>query len=99
MTLGRFRFELGISLVLFHPDAAVMGGGHLGLSEHGEDAMSRMSDLDAELQRFADLDFAVRNYLSHLWAFEQGEMDEAGLDYWRDRLGDLTAGEMFEVVR
>lgn len=58
--------------------------------------MSRMSDLDAELHRLGDLDMAVRNYLSHLYAFEQGaEHDETPMLYWRDKLEELTDGEVF----
>jgi hypothetical protein len=53
-----------------------------------------MSELDAELARLSDLDMAVRNYLSHLYAFEQGaEQDETFVDYWRDELEMLTSGE------
>jgi hypothetical protein len=50
-----------------------------------------MSDLDTELQRLMDVDNAVRNYLSHLYAVEQGAEEEHGLvDYWRDTLERLT---------
>jgi hypothetical protein len=56
--------------------------------------MSRMSELDAELERLSDLDMAVRNYLAHLAAFEQGaEQDGTFVDYWRDELEMLTSGE------
>jgi hypothetical protein len=57
-----------------------------------------MSEFEAEMQRMLDLDLAVRNYLSHLYAFEQGaEHDETPMMYWRDQLEMLTAGEMFET--
>jgi hypothetical protein len=47
--------------------------------------------LDVELQRLMDVDQAVRSYLSHLWAFEQGAEDDEGLlDYWRGELERLT---------
>jgi hypothetical protein len=60
--------------------------------------VSRMSELDAELQRLSDLDMAVRNYLSHLYAFEQGsEHDGAHADYWREQMDCLTSGEMFQT--
>ena len=60
--------------------------------------MSRMSDFDIEMQRMVDLDMAVRQYLSHLYAFEQGVVEDApGLDYWREQLEMLTAGEPLEV--
>ena len=59
--------------------------------------MSRMSDLDAELHRLGELDLAVRSYLSHLYAFEQGaEHDEAPMTYWREQLEVLTDGETFD---
>ena len=61
--------------------------------------MSRMSDLDAELQRLMDLDMAVRNYLSNLYAYEQGATnDDTMAAYWREQLEILTDGEMFEGV-
>jgi len=60
--------------------------------------MSWMSEFDVEMQRLSDLDMAVRNYLSHLYAVEQGAEQEHGLvDYWRDRLEMLTDGEPWEV--
>jgi len=53
-----------------------------------------MSELDAELARLSDLDMAVRNYLSHLYAFEQGaEQDGVFVDHWREQLDLLTSGE------
>jgi hypothetical protein len=56
--------------------------------------MSRMSEIDGELCRFAELDMAVRNYLSHLAAFEQGAVQDAGpLEHWREELEALTVGE------
>jgi hypothetical protein len=59
--------------------------------------MSRMSEFDIEMQRMLDLDMAVRNYLSHLYAFEQGAVhDERPMMYWREQLELLTAGETFE---
>lgn len=58
--------------------------------------MSKMSALDAELNRLGDLDMAVRQYLAHLAAFEQGAVDDApDLDYWREQLELLTDGEVF----
>ncbi len=60
--------------------------------------MSWMSELDVEMQRLSDLDMAVRNYLSHLYAVEQGADEDSGsVDYWRDRLEMLTDGEPWEV--
>ena len=53
--------------------------------------MSRMSELDIEMQRLSDLDMAVRSYLSHLYAFEQGAVhDETPMTYWRDEMQRLT---------
>jgi hypothetical protein len=53
-----------------------------------------MSDFEAEMDRLIELDMAVRNYLAHLAAFEQGaEQDETFLQYWRDELEMLTSGE------
>jgi hypothetical protein len=53
-----------------------------------------MTEFEAEMQRLADLDMAVRNYLSHLAAFKQGaQHDESPLNYWRDELEMLTSGE------
>lgn len=51
-----------------------------------------MTDRLAEdLQRLMDLDQAVRNYLSHLWAFEQGsQQDDWPLQYWRGEMQRLT---------
>ena len=47
--------------------------------------------LDTELARLTELDDAVRSYLSHLWAFEQGaELDGTFVDYWREQLERLT---------
>ena len=58
--------------------------------------MSRMSALDAELNRLADLDMAVRQYLSHLAAFEQGAVPDApDMEHWREQLELLTDGEVF----
>ena len=60
--------------------------------------MSRMSELDAEMNRLAELDMAVRCYLSHLAALEQGSEDDAWpTDYWREQLELLTSGEPAEV--
>jgi hypothetical protein len=57
-----------------------------------------MSEFEAEMQRMLDLDLAVRNYLSHLYAFEQGaEESEMSMLYWRDKMETLTSGEMFET--
>jgi hypothetical protein len=50
-----------------------------------------VTTLDDELQRLMDLDNAVRNYLSHLAAVEQGaDDDEAPCDYWREQMQLLT---------
>jgi hypothetical protein len=47
--------------------------------------------LDEELARLTELDEAVRSYLSHLWAFEQGaEHDGTFVEYWRDEMARLT---------
>jgi hypothetical protein len=63
-----------------------------------EAGMSRMSEIDAEMIRLAELDMAVRNYLSHLAAFEQGSTyDGALMDHWREQLELLTSGEPAEV--
>jgi hypothetical protein len=57
-----------------------------------------MSDFEAEVERLSDLDMAVRNYLSHLYAFEQGaEHDETPMRYWREQLEMLTSGEMYQT--
>ena len=57
-----------------------------------------MMRLDDELQRLMDLDEAVRVYLSHLYALEQGaEHDERYVMHWREQLELLTSGEMFEI--
>ena len=50
-----------------------------------------MSEFADEMKRLNDLDDAVRIYLSHLAAFEQGaEQDGRYVDYWRDELERLT---------
>jgi hypothetical protein len=60
--------------------------------------MSWMSEFDAEMNRLSELDMAVRNYLSHLAAFEQGaEHDGAFVEHWREQLELLTDGEPWEV--
>ena len=57
-----------------------------------------MSEFEAEMRRMLDLDMAVRNYLSHLYAFEQGAVhDETPMLYWREQMDLLTSGEMFET--
>jgi hypothetical protein len=59
--------------------------------------VSRMSDFDIEMRRLSDLDEAVRSYLSHLYAFEQGAVhDGRPMEYWREQLEVLTSGEMFD---
>ena len=51
------------------------------------------SPADDEQHRLAQLDFAVRNYLSHVWACEQGADDDGtSADYWRDEMARLTGG-------
>ena len=58
--------------------------------------MSTMSEFEAEMNRLSELDMAVRNYLSTLYAYEQGAESERGsVDYWIQRLDELTSGEMF----
>jgi hypothetical protein len=53
-----------------------------------------MSALDAELDRLMQVDNAIRCYLSHLWAFEQGaEEDGTFVEYWREELERLTNDE------
>ncbi len=53
-----------------------------------------MSDFEDEMNRLTELDTAVRNYLSHLYAFEQGaEHDGAFVEHWREQLDLLTSGE------
>lgn len=50
--------------------------------------------LDSELARLMEVDEAVRNYLSHLWAYEQGaELDGTFVEYWREQLEKLTEEE------
>ena len=57
-----------------------------------------MTDFEAEMARMVELDMAVRNYLSHLAAFEQGaEHDETPMLYWRDELEMLTSGEVYQT--
>jgi hypothetical protein len=47
--------------------------------------------LDAELQRLTDLDRAVRNYLSCIYAYEQGADEDGGYaDDWRAEMERLT---------
>ncbi len=56
--------------------------------------MSWMSELDAEMERLGELDMAVRMYLSHLYAFEQGAEDDGPLvEHWREQLELLTSDE------
>lgn len=56
-----------------------------------------MTEFEAEMERMSELDAAVRNYLSHLYAFEQGAThDETPMLYWRDKLETLTSDEIFE---
>ena len=57
-----------------------------------------MDQFESEMQRLADLDMAVRNYLSHAFAFEQGaEADEVPMMHWREQLEILTDGEPWEA--
>ena len=61
--------------------------------------MSRMSDFDIEMQRMLDLDMAVRNYLSHLYAVEQGSQhDQVPMEHWREQMDLLTSGEVFDYT-
>ena len=61
--------------------------------------MSRMSELDIQLQRLAELDIAVRHYLSHLAAFEQGnDYDGPHMEYWRRQMDELTSDELFNYL-
>jgi hypothetical protein len=56
-----------------------------------------MSEFEAEMQRMVELDMAVRMYLSHLAAFEQGaEHDGAFVEHWREQMELLTDGEPLE---
>ena len=55
-----------------------------------------MSEFEAEMNRLSELDMAVRSYLSHLYAFEQGaQHDETPMLYWREQLDTLTSDEPF----
>ena len=55
-------------------------------------------EFEAEMNRLSELDMAVRNYLSHLAAFEQGAVhDGRPMEYWREQLEVLTSGEPWEV--
>jgi hypothetical protein len=57
-----------------------------------------MMEFETEMNRMVELDMAVRNYLSHLAAFEQGaEQDGWLVEHWRDQLEMLTSGEPYEV--
>jgi len=57
--------------------------------------MSRMADADIELKRLCGLDAAVRNYLAHLAAVEEGsDQDEFLLEFWRGELETLTVGSL-----
>jgi hypothetical protein len=48
--------------------------------------------LEAHLDRYMDLECAVRSYLSNLYAIEQGaQQDEDLLDYWRSEMERLTS--------
>jgi hypothetical protein len=59
-----------------------VGAGRLGVE-------ARMTT--DEIVRLTHLDEAVRSYLSHLWAFEQGaELDGTFVEYWREQLERLT---------
>ena len=50
--------------------------------------------LDRELDRLMHLDEAVRAYLSHVWACEQGADDDGtSADYWRDEMARLTGDD------
>ena len=50
--------------------------------------------LDQELDRLMHLDEAVRSYLSHLWAFEQGsDHDALFVEHWRDEMARLTGDD------
>lgn len=58
-----------------------------------------MSDLDGEVRRLIALDLAVRNYLSNVYALEQGDdADESAVDAWREQLELLTSGEPASAV-
>ena len=64
-----------------------MGAGRVGVE-------ASVTTLDAELARLMEVDEAVRSYLSHLWAFEQGaELDGTFVEYWREQLERLTDDE------
>ena len=56
-----------------------------------------MTEFESEMQRLVYLDDAVRMYLSHLYAVEQGAQDDEGpVDHWREQMEILTSGEPFE---
>ena len=51
-------------------------------------------ELEDEQVRLGRLDFAVRSYLAHLWAFEQGStQDGRFVEYWRDQMTELTGDD------
>ena len=51
-----------------------------------------MTEFETEMQRLLLVDDAVRIYLSHLAAFEQGaEHDGSYVEHWRGELERLTA--------
>ena len=55
-------------------------------------------EFEAEMNRLSELDMAVRSYLSHLAAFEQGsEQDKWLAEFWREEIEVLTSGEPYEV--
>jgi hypothetical protein len=84
-----------MALHVLHRDACVVGARCVGLQADGGD---QVTGFEAEMQRMLDLDMAVRNYLSHLYAFEQGAVhDEVPMMYWREQLEVLTSGEVFET--
>jgi hypothetical protein len=78
---------LDISCGVLRADACVVGASRVGVEEGG-------MSLDTELARLTELDEAVRSYLSHLWAYEQGaEHDGTFVEYWRAELERLTDDE------
>ncbi len=60
--------------------------------------MSRMSELDAEVQRLRDLEEAVVHYLTNLADFENGRTTAMPL-YWRERMVLLTVAAFTAEVQ
>lgn len=52
--------------------------------------MSRMSELDAELNNLMELREAVRCYLSWVWDARQGVDDTGAIDFWEGEMARLS---------